>query len=84
MQQLFHIFDRDGDGFINAVDIRDTMKELGVVLTNEDVAAMMSQAGVGPKGKLYYKDFCKVMQGQFRTPPGMQGQEPTPEQQKGR
>ena len=42
------------------------MKEVGVVLTDDDVKAMMLQAGAAPGGKIGYAEFCSIMQGQFK------------------
>ena len=64
--QVYEIFDRDGDGFISAEEIRLTMKDVGVVLTDDDVASMMLQAGAVPAGKIGYAEFCCIMQGQFK------------------
>ncbi|KAI0219184.1 putative calmodulin-like protein 2 [Lamellibrachia satsuma] len=61
MMQLFHVFDKDGDGSISARDLGDTMKDLGLVLTRDDTAAMMREAGLGPNGNIHYKEFCKMM-----------------------
>ena len=54
MQQAFQVFDRDGSGYIDAKEIRVTMHELGVVVTSDDVAAMLQEAGVQLDGRLYY------------------------------
>ena len=64
--QVYDIFDRDGDGFISEEEIRLTMKEVGVTLTDDDVKAMMLQAGAAPGGKIGYAEFCSIMQGQFK------------------
>ena len=58
MTQLFRVFDKDGDGSINAKDLHDTMKDLGLVLTRDDTTAMMKEAGLGPDGNIHYKGVC--------------------------
>ena len=58
MMQLFRVFDKDGDGSINAKDLQDTMKDLGLVLTRDDTTAMMKEAGLGPDGNIHYKGAC--------------------------
>ena len=55
LNQLFRIFDKDGDGCICAADLRSTMKDLGLVLTRDDVAAMMKQVGLGADGKILHE-----------------------------
>lgn len=56
----FKVFDKDKDGYLNAIDLRSTMKQLGLILTEEDVHAMMRSVGVGPLGKISYSDFCRI------------------------
>ena len=46
---------------INAHDLHSTMSELGMTLTTDDVTAMMSQAGVGPEGMLFFKGSQKQL-----------------------
>lgn len=58
--EAFHIFDKDRDGFLNAHDLRSTMQQLGLVLTEDDIHAMMKSAGIGPHGKISYADFCRI------------------------
>ena len=40
----FSVFDRDGDGLISAEELRSTMNNLGVPLTQAEVAAMIAEA----------------------------------------
>ena len=55
MKQLFTKFDADNDGFINAEDLKAAMRDLGMVLTDEDVGDMMRSAGSAPHGKISYR-----------------------------
>ena len=55
MREQFQVFDKDRDGFISAEDLRLTMHDLGVTLTSEDVKDMLKEAGVGPRGKIYFR-----------------------------
>ena len=61
MMDTFKLFDKDSDGYINAKDLKDAMQDLGINLSEDDVQSMMGLAGVGPKGKIYFQDFCRIM-----------------------
>lgn len=60
LKQTFQIFDKDKDGYLNACDLRSTMKQLGLQLSENDIHAMMRSVGVGPNGKICFNDFCKL------------------------
>lgn len=55
MQRLLHDRYSYRCSKLNAQEVMLTMKELGMSLTKDDVAAMMRQAGVGPHGNIYYQ-----------------------------
>ena len=50
-------FDKNRDGYIDEHELRQTMHELGMKLSAEDVNAMMSQAGCRITGRVYYEGF---------------------------
>lgn len=63
-QRLFcfgfsQVFDKDGDGFISAKELRQVMTNLGEKLTDSDVEDMFAEADVNGDGKIDYqgKDF---------------------------
>lgn len=60
LKETFQIFDKDKDGYLNALDLRSTMKQLGLKLSENDIHAMMRSVGVGPLGKICFNDFCKL------------------------
>lgn len=55
IRRAFKVFDKDGNGYICANDLKMTMKQLGVELTSDDVKAMMSASGVQEDGRIYYE-----------------------------
>ena len=55
MRQAFRVFDKDGNGYVDAKEVRHTMKELGIELSDQDVSAMMKAAGVEEDGRIYYE-----------------------------
>ncbi|GIX65706.1 calmodulin, putative [Babesia caballi] len=59
--QAFKVFDRDGNGFISAQELRHVMTNLGEKLTNEEVEEMLREADVDGDGKINYEEFVKLM-----------------------
>ncbi|AFZ79692.1 calmodulin, putative [Theileria equi strain WA] len=59
--QAFKVFDRDGNGFISAQELRHVMTNLGEKLTNEEVDEMLREADVDGDGKINYEEFVKLM-----------------------
>ncbi len=53
-RRLFSAFDRDASGFIDAREIKTTMKQLGIVLSERDVEAMIKEAG-GESNRIYFE-----------------------------
>ncbi len=49
------MFDIDGNGYIDAQELRLTMQNLGENLTDEDVAAMIHEADINGDGKIDYE-----------------------------
>lgn len=54
LKEAFHIFDKNGDGFITAPEIRLVMESLGERVTKEDVDAMMKWADKNGDGRINY------------------------------
>ena len=55
MRQAFKVFDIDGNGVIDAQELRLTMRNLGENLTDEDVKAMIRAADKNGDGKIDYE-----------------------------
>ena len=58
MIAAFKVFDRDGNGFVDAAELRQTLISLGERLTDEEVDEMFRDADVDNDGKLNYKGTC--------------------------
>lgn len=51
---LSQVFDRDRNGYITSVELKRTMTELGVQLTDEDAQLMIAEADLDGDGKINY------------------------------
>jgi calmodulin len=63
LRQAFKVFDKDGDGFITAVELKLVMKQLGEDLSDEQLADMMREADNNGDGRIDFGEFCKMMGG---------------------
>lgn len=52
---LLQVFDKNSDGYIDEAELQQTMKDLGVVLSVDDIRAMMKKAGCESTGRIYYE-----------------------------
>jgi len=61
MMAAFKVFDKNGDGKINADEVRAAMKELGEDITDEEARAMVREADLDGDGQIDFQEFCKMM-----------------------
>ena len=52
---LLQTFDKKKTGYIDADELKVTMKELGMDISEEDVQLMMKQADCQIEGRIYYE-----------------------------
>lgn len=64
MRAAFKVFDKDKNGYIDDKELRVTMQELGMKLSENDLVAMMASAGVKKGGRIYYEEFVRIVFGQ--------------------
>merc|ERR1719498_815437 len=64
--EAFKVFDRDGNGFISAAELRHVMTNLGEKLTDEEVDEMIREADVDDDGQINYEEFVKMMMSKRR------------------
>ena len=55
------MFDTDGNGFINAAELRQVMLNLGEKLTEEEVEMMIREADNNGDGLVNYEEFISMM-----------------------
>jgi calmodulin len=59
--EAFKLFDKDGNGFISAAELRHVMTNLGEVITDEEVDELIREADIDGDGQINYEEFAKVM-----------------------
>ena len=54
IREAFGLFDKDGNGFISAAELRHVMTNLGEKLTDEEVDEMIREADIDGDGQVNY------------------------------
>ncbi|CAK8679675.1 calmodulin-like [Clavelina lepadiformis] len=60
IREAFRLFDKDGNGFISAAELRDVMTNFGDTLTDEEVDEMI-KAIADPDGIIRCEEFVSMM-----------------------
>ena len=60
IRQAFKVFDKDGNGYISAAELRQVMTNLGKKLTDAELDGMIRQADDDNDGQINYEEFVKV------------------------
>ncbi|OAD71097.1 calmodulin [Phycomyces blakesleeanus NRRL 1555(-)] len=59
--QGFQVFDKEGDGYISAGELRYVLTNLGEKLTDEEVDELLKEVEVGKDGRINYVDFVTIV-----------------------
>jgi calmodulin len=60
IREAFKVFDRDGNGYVNAAELKHVMTNLGEKLTDAEVDEMIREIDVEGDGQINYegRSFC--------------------------
>ncbi|XP_034876361.1 calmodulin-1-like [Mirounga leonina] len=59
--EAFRVFDKDGNSYVSAVELRHVMTNLGEKLADEEVDEMIRGADIGGDGQVNYEEFVQMM-----------------------
>ena len=66
IREAFRVFDKDGNGFISAAELRHVMTNLGEKLTDDEVDEMIREADIDGDGQINYEEFVTMMTSKWR------------------
>ena len=61
IKEAFRVFDKDGNGFISAAELRHLMINIGEKLSDDEVDQMIKEADIDGDGQVNYEEFAKMM-----------------------
>ena len=65
IREAFRVFDKDGNGFISAAELRHVMTNLGEKLTDEEVDEMIREADIDGDGQVNYEGEFLLFDGYY-------------------
>ena len=61
IKEAFRVFDKEGNGFITASELRHVLSNLGETLTEKQVEEILADADVDGDGQINYDELVKMM-----------------------
>merc|ERR1711998_121073 len=61
LRRLFKIGDRNNDGVLDALELRDLLRKSGFNLDNQTIARIMVAVDTNRDGVIQYSEFCKAI-----------------------
>ena len=71
LREAFRVFDKNGDGFISAEELRIVMTSLGERLTDKEVDDMLKEADSNNDGKIDYSGQLNILMSRLVGKPTM-------------
>jgi len=62
IRQAFRIFDKDGNGFISAMELKNVMMRLGENMTDEEIDDMVRETDIDGDGLINYEGTTNYLQ----------------------
>ena len=62
LKDAFNVFDTDGSGAIDRVELKKLMKKLGQALSDAELDAMMNEVDTNGDGEISFEEFKALMQ----------------------
>ena len=59
--ETFKVFDKDGNGFISADELRHVINNLGEKLTDDEVEKLIREADIDDDGQINYEEFVTLL-----------------------
>ncbi|KAJ4959163.1 hypothetical protein NE237_026274 [Protea cynaroides] len=60
LERVFATFDKNGDGFITKLELGESLKNMGLLTTEEEVASMVADLDSNGDGLIDLDEFCKL------------------------
>ena len=63
MRRVFMKFDKDGNGAIDAKDLKQVFEEFGKIFSEEEIINMIAMVDADQSGSLEYEEFIEIVMG---------------------
>ena len=61
LREAFRLFDKDGNGYISAAELRNIMTNLSEKLTDDEIDEMVKNADTDGDGEIHFKEFSTIV-----------------------